>query len=810
MKRTFGLTFAALAVLAAVFLTRFVRACAPEAFMPYPVFINTLHPDLPIDGYGRGNLGVIQPTFGSTYLYVAYRNLMGPPVRPSEDAALWRYDERLIGPQSVSPPETAESTHDWQQEWASATGQEKPVEPPSLRWSFTYQPGAGIYREIALHESNAVLYSQFLNCPQGAFREALNTLKTRTQQFGESSGIVQNWIAAQKTVFGNCGAVGTIPDDLPPSAPAIARADRAYQQAAAYFYAGEYDQAVATFRTIAQDASSSWSTIAPYLVARALVRKATVTDKWQPDLATLGQAETQIESVLADPHLAPYHHAADQLRGLIEFRLHPDERLAELANNLMRVPADPDLKQDLIDFRLLFIRNLGDQYSVHPRLIDNAEYTKFAGERAKSPLLDWMLTLRLGDPKAYDHSRERWKATHSPVWLVAALTKADANSPELSDLLAVAGKVLPASPAYASVTVHTLRLLVLQGKTNEARDRLERLKIQHLGQYYATPSSTVNLFLALRFELAQNLDELFENAPRVPATITTLNSWQQLPAVDLPNAFSQYDMDSPRFDDDSLVVLNRFLPVATLGKAVRSPRLSEKLRHQIAVAAWMRAALLDNFTVARALAPRVETFDPALTASVQAYDAATTAEARRFAATLAALRFPGLRPFITTEERATPNNEIDNFRENWWDQGGPPCTYPHAPMGADYQSPNPPDPLSLWPPVNAVFQEIYPGGQVKPPAFLTAADRAEAARELRELVDLGPAPDYLSKQAVAWGKMHPEDPRVPEALALAVKSTRYGCTDQETGALSKAAFELLHRRYPKSSWAEKTKYWFKG
>jgi hypothetical protein len=68
----------------------------------------------------------------------------------------------------------------------------------------------------------------------------------------------------------------------------------------------------------------------------------------------------------------------------------------------------------------------------------------------------------------------------------------------------------------------------------------------------------------------------------------------------------------------------------------------------------------------------------------------------------------------------------------------------------------------------------------------------------------------LSREAIAWANAHPQDPRVPEALALAVKSTRFGSTDQQTGELSKAAFELLHRRYPKSTWADETKYWFKG
>ena len=68
--------------------------------------------------------------------------------------------------------------------------------------------------------------------------------------------------------------------------------------------------------------------------------------------------------------------------------------------------------------------------------------------------------------------------------------------------------------------------------------------------------------------------------------------------------------------------------------------------------------------------------------------------------------------------------------------------------------------------------------------------------------------DSISAQAIQWAKEAPDDPRVPEALHLAVRTTRYGCVDGETTSFSKAAFQLLHRRYPKSEWAKKTKYWF--
>ena len=85
-----------------------------------------------------------------------------------------------------------------------------------------------------------------------------------------------------------------------------------------------------------------------------------------------------------------------------------------------------------------------------------------------------------------------------------------------------------------------------------------------------------------------------------------------------------------------------------------------------------------------------------------------------------------------------------------------------------------------------------------------------AEKERARLIDLGSAPDYLCRQVIEWARVQPNDPRLPEALHLAVRSTRYGCTDKETGKFSKAAFDLLHKRFPNSEWAQKTKYWYKG
>jgi hypothetical protein len=70
------------------------------------------------------------------------------------------------------------------------------------------------------------------------------------------------------------------------------------------------------------------------------------------------------------------------------------------------------------------------------------------------------------------------------------------------------------------------------------------------------------------------------------------------------------------------------------------------------------------------------------------------------------------------------------------------------------------------------------------------------------------AVDYLCSASIAWARSHPRDLRVPEALHLAVRATHYGRTDKASGGYSQEAFKLLHSRYPDSTWAQKTTYWY--
>jgi hypothetical protein len=136
------------------------------------------------------------------------------------------------------------------------------------------------------------------------------------------------------------------------------------------------------------------------------------------------------------------------------------------------------------------------------------------------------------------------------------------------------------------------------------------------------------------------------------------------------------------------------------------------------------------------------------------------------------------------------------FRENWW------CSFDQRPLHeANYVK------RSRYRPTSAVSATATLG-QSQTLGFLSEQDRAEAHEELSKLFAIPSGPNYLSDQAIRWGRGHPNDSRVPEALHLAVQSTRIGCEDNETTKFSRAAFQLLHQRYPNSEWVKKTKYWY--
>lgn len=369
---------------------------------------------------------------------------------------------------------------------------------------------------------------------------------------------------------------------------------------------------------------------------------------------------------------------------------------------------------------------------------------------------------------------------------MASLSKIGVGHAKLPELLKAADKVKPDAPGFASVSFHSLRLMMASGKKQEARARLDAV-LSHGGRAWLP--ATRNLFLALGLRLARNFDELLQYAQRVSLGTTFDEDDQELPDLTQVKATVLFDVDGAK-------VLNREIPLALLRQAATSDTLPAHLRREVAIAAWVRSVVLDNKVMGKEMVPILEGLAPELKESLHAYVSAESPEARRFAAVFLILKSPGLRPVVNAGlPRRTLMDKIDNFRDNWWcplDPAVKPITEHSVLMekearfrGALSVDTNP----ETW-------------------EFFDEAQRTAAKAESARLSASGAGPNYLSRQVVEWVKRNPGDPRAAEALHLAVRSTRYGCTDQETTKFSKAAFQLLHKQYPNSSWAKKTKYWY--
>lgn len=750
-----------------VFPPPFALACGP--FFRLAAYTDSRSPDLPYSDFLKGRLGTVQPTYWDVFLFAAYRNLVGLPFSASELAVL----DNATGTNPAVPSATDVAANS-DQKTEETLWQEVRYNIKAQGNQASYPGPVGGVRSETLNGN----YIWFYNCLPDAFKNARETLQQRRAQFGVDSPAVRSWLDAQDKVFENCfgsAKPAVVPDPPSDSDPPVIRADRDYQIAAAYFYAGDYDEAAAKFSAIAQDRESPWAGISPYLAARALIRQGTIED----DNDALADAEKRLRQIVADPKQTDFHAAAQRRLNLVSARLHPLERRTEIAQVLLRPGANASFAQDLTDYFWL---------------LDRTE----RGIGAPDDLTDWILTLKDNSPDSAKEAFARWEKTPSIPWLVAALIKATPDRPEVPRLLSDADKVPPSSPAYFTVKFHTLRLMAGQGKSSLVLTELDRL----LGaDSNSMPLSVHNQFFALRLSLARDLAEFLRFAPRRPVAIGydyglggEEPSFERGLAEDASKA-------PPNFDADAATILSEKLPLALLVKAAKSDSLPAELRRSVALGAWTRAVLLEDQSAAQDLLPVVISLAPELKPALESFSTAVSADERTFAASYAILRSPGLRPFIEANVgRDTPTQELDNFRNNWW------CSLAPQTPGA-----NKPGVYSSYPwrSLSSALKQIYPQGTIPTPAFLTTEEQHAAAAELEKLSGLPPAPNWLAEQVFRFAKSHPDHPRVPEALHVVVTAGHLGCNDDATAGFSKSAFELLHKDYPSSEWAKKTPYWYK-
>lgn len=595
-------------------------------------------------------------------------------------------------------------------------------------------------------------YQAYHNCLDDAFRVATRTLEARTARWGRDSPMLKEWLDGQDRVFANCdGEEEQLPQPLDQTWPEDLRLDREYQIAAAMFYAERWSEAERRFLAIADQERSPWRATSAYVAARAMLRQ-----------GRLEAAIEQLRSVISAAEHESIHDAARRFLRHCRYRHEPSAIHAETRQALLAGPLDADFDHRWTDYLWGLDRNgdLGDDFDL------------------------WMLAVTGhgldGDPRwraVRPRVQARWRQTANRVWLLAALAVAEtapgSHSPvapaDLESLLEAAATTPEETFAAPAVAYHRARLLTDLGRFDEAQTLLEALRAR--GAEW--PLGTRNRLRQLEARVAPDLKSLLEASVSEAVALVSAGPWESRSeavgldrrevVVSAREQHADFDRQAGAILDLGVSVLQR-LPLASLAELAMTSDLPPGPEERLLTAAFVRALLAEDHRVALDLARRIEQEIGSLAGGARTYLQSAPA-ARDFAAALFLLWAPGVQPFF--------HYGVDRAVGSWW-------------CGESIQS-------HL--------------GFVRLPRLRVAESFAVDSRE--RMRPLKPAPEFFAESVFPWAAAQPQDPRVPEALHRLVVSTRWAC-GPGFGAISKRAFDLLHRRYPTSPWTEKTPYWFGG
>jgi hypothetical protein len=621
-----------------------------------------------------------------------------------------------------------------------------------------------------------------LSCPPDAFSTATRTLQARVEAHGTAAA--KPWLDAQDAVFANCGfspvplpgmptpPKGMMPPPLGADAPAWLAKDHAYQTAAALFYSRQYDEAREGFLAIAEDAASPWQPLGRYLASRSLLRKASMSmqDQEGPWVMSddarrlMAQARGELKSQ------ASTHPAAAALLTWEDARLRPDERLHELARAVPAVTFDTDAQVVMLNDYL--------------RLLDRVQ-PEAAMMKAQEPLTAWIGLMQATAARPYGEApdaaqraqvqalaRERWNKDRDIAWLLPLLLQAQRGQDLQDDERQALQALTSTSPAWHTVQWHLARLTLLEGDTQRADIVIDAA----LAGPDITPT-TRNRWKQLKLISAPSVSSLL-----LASTRTQSDGPKPPPIPDESRAASTATGTVDELvDNDFAQRVYRSLPLALLGTLHEQSEFPATQKTAHIETTFARAIALRDWAVADALAGAVAASRATTRHLYARYLDAATPQAKRLAAALIIVNAPELNPMPTTAAGMP----------RYWGCGAGEVPLPGLAAGG-----------------------LTPGTLFDvPPHFLSAEQRELLQREHTVLDSLPIRSRWIADELLPWAAGKPDDPEAPKALHFLVAGTRLECTNAESRKPgernpSREAFQLLHKHWPRSEWAAKTKYWF--
>ncbi len=807
-----------------------VNACGPSYLAPIFEFSNA--PERPWTDFASGKLGIIKPTHRKIVLFAAYRYLKGGGFSQDEQKDLIDVWEADFNFKDRGDTDITEAVKAWIKARQSVVKNEEKL--PAIYTEREYTGG----------------YDYFPNCTKNAFEVAKETLETR---ISNNEKDVQEWINGQDKVFANCASGAEMPNEIGKDSPEWLQKDRDYQIAAALFYSTKFGEAREMFEKIAEDSDSPWRETADYLVARTLIREASVgtqnsdgEEKSNPKANQLyGEAEQRLNLVMS--RSSKFNESATKMLNLVKYRLRPEVRVRELAQSLEY--QTPTLRQDLIDYSWLLdkleadelkketeqrklkdanksqtsnkpvvqetpstplesnMRSTREKYEEVKELMDIQNDIKenilsfFPSYLREDELSDWLFTYQTDSEDAFLHALERFEQTSSDMWLMTALAKANTTSKDVSRLIKKAGQVSTTSVAYATVAYHTARLLIEQKKDAEARKFIDEV----LDSSLDLPISTRNAFAEQRLKLSETIDDFLKFALRKPFAFGydgegEVQTLAEMIAEQKTYWNAENYPDQSKADYDAEVEKRYASELTWENRLFLDPSAVQTINEHFPTEVLSSLLKNENLPVywKIRLIPTIWT---------RAYLLKDEKTALQFAPEVVKIKPETEKLMLEYINAKTPIerdlaglNILIKTRD----------LTPYLESGFEKEDV---DEFNMWTDERwwcensdgSYDEESDSSVATFKPKFLTAPQTAKAKLERAKLLKTADATSYLTKLVFDWYRIAPTDKRLPEALYVIYSInqwTKYGCGDYSEDARNKAD-RLLKTKFPKSKWTLK-------
>ncbi len=690
----------------------------------------------------------------------------------------------------------------------------------------------------------------------------LEVLKDRVASLGIQSKYVKQWFTVQEQVLKACSdpattaAVLPSPLEIHPDLAQMQKDDRAYQEASIAFYKDKA-KAIELFRSIG-NSNSPHKAAARYNIANLMA-----------NAKDIAGARSEAAAILGDPTLASVHGITQNLLGYISniedtpagWTALIDDSIATISAPQAQILSSPKMQDDyarsLDDIDHLGIRAKTDDWWLTGTLPENATVSKaiFDASR-KHPMALWMMAGQ-SLQQNYDQAPwalvgDKWQLrTASYIDQVTAISPSGSRIPTLAlDVLntlratpddatreALWGKVhaalaaaqqscgqAPETAALGTYINTAVRLSAATQHFDQAYDELTKLPFKSSAFYlYGTLTKLAQFHLGQgRAEEGRRLrdklltPELFAGLSNDMKTGVT-NTFAQFMGW-IAEDEAHWKQALALYGNKSEWSLLNFQSVKSLWALASDPMFSDAQKALLTRVAWTRAYAMgvtpsaDETAKLFSTNPQVQDADRDIG---EAYPKLTP-EHRHL---LTILRNPRLGIQVSAPDLWSPLEETgddwtdvssgDHNDRNWW---CPLETDRHLAALRQELSYNAGMTVSGESGLKPVFDsKLYDKLVANLNGLLKQHPMVKSVnwKEIGKLQQMPSAPQLLAKAAIRWGKASAGDQVAAEALAQAVRVTHYGCNwHGRVGAFSKPAQQLLQAKFPTTTWAKQTPYWF--